>query len=156
MGLFDKMFGARRNAAASRPSLPANAAMLGNDLVVAALIGPPGHPVEAIIARAAQGELTPLVLDASLYWAFSTAEAGDTVQLPRFAELLRYAHILPSERDAHGAGLTPASESEKRHWRDVVFDRQERTRTSPRTRTRASHSCCARAATPCVRGPRPT
>lgn len=124
VGLLDKIFGARRNPTASRSSLPANAAILGNDLVVAALIGPPGHPVEDIIARAAQGELTPVVLDASLYWALSTAEPGDIVQLPRFAELLRYAHILPSERDANGAGLTPPDEDEKRHWRDVVFDRQ--------------------------------
>ncbi|WAS96344.1 hypothetical protein [Nannocystis punicea] len=125
MGLFDRLFGARQDSAANRPQLPANAAMLANDLVVAALIGPPGHPVEGIIASAARGEITPVLLDASLYWAVSTAEPGDVVQLPRFAELLRYAVILASERDAEATGFAPAGEDAKRHWRDVVFGRQE-------------------------------
>ena len=123
MGLLDKLFGARSSAPASRPALPANSKILANDLVIAALIGPPGHPVEDIIARAAQGELTPVVFDASLYWAFSTVEAADVVQFSRFAELLRYTRIQAMERSGDGWALP--TEDEKRHWRDVVFDRQQ-------------------------------
>ncbi|KIG12103.1 hypothetical protein DB30_02048 [Enhygromyxa salina] len=122
MGLFDRFRGSKP-APPPKPNLVANAAMLGNDMVLAAMIAPAGHPIESVIAQAARGEFTPVIADASLYWTLCAVRASDQFQTARLAELLRYARITPIERatsDQHG--WTPPSSDETEHWRSVVFN----------------------------------
>lgn len=135
MGLFDRWFGGKGAAGAppegephGAPPLPANAVVFANDVVLSALIGPPGAPVEGFLERAARGEVTPVVIDASLYWTWCAVQPEDTIDLARFGNLLRYARIIPTtyaDEARTGHGWTPPTEHEKAHWRDVVFDRQQ-------------------------------
>jgi hypothetical protein len=125
MGFFDRFRGSKP-APLAEPALPANAAMLGNDLVLAAMIAPAGHPIESVIAQAARGDLTPIICDASLYWTLCAVQASDRFQTARLAELLRYARIRPIDRAASdGRGWIPPSSDETEHWRSVVFDANE-------------------------------
>lgn len=61
--------------------------LLAIDMVLGALIGPPDHPIEAIIARAEAGEWTPVLLDLALYCAVASVCPGDVVDHDRFARL---------------------------------------------------------------------
>lgn len=119
MGFFDRLRGSALPPP-SPPALPANAALLGNDLVLAAMIAPLGHPIEGIIAQAARGEVTPVVGDGSLYWTLCAVLPSDTFQAARLAELLRYAQIIPLTRAGPEPWTPPAAE-ETEHWRSVVF-----------------------------------
>jgi hypothetical protein len=122
MGFFDRFRGNKPPP----PALPEDAAMLGNDMVLAAMIGEPGHPIESVIAQAARGELTPMIGDASLYWTLCAVQASDTFQAARLAELLRYARIVPIDRAAgDGRGWLPPGRDEVEHWRAVVADATE-------------------------------
>ena len=99
-------------------------AMLGIDLVLGALIGPPGCAAERVIAMAEAGELSPIVLDLALFCAMSSVRPGDTIDHVRFARLLRYAQPMASlSREPH-TPFPPPSDAEIEHWRDVVFGRQ--------------------------------
>jgi len=94
--------------------------VLGNDLVLAALIGKRSAGVEKIIGMAERGEVQLVVFDLSLFCAFSSVRPSDRVDYPRFAKLLRVAEIRPSlSRGPHG--LEPPSAAEITHWRNVVF-----------------------------------
>lgn len=121
MGFFDRLRGSK-SAPPAKPALPSNAAMLGNDLVLAAMIAPAGHPIESLIAQAARGDFTPIIGDASLYWTLCAVQASDRFQTARLAELLRYARITPIDRAASdGRGWLPPSSDETENWRSVVF-----------------------------------
>lgn len=128
MGLFDRWFSGGGAPKDTATPLPANAVMFANDVVLSALIGPPGAPVEEFLARAARGEVTPVVIDASLYWTWCAVQPDDRIDLARFAELLRYARIVPLHNGGEartGHGWNPPTEDEKSHWRNVVFGRQD-------------------------------
>lgn len=97
--------------------------VLGIDLVLGALIGPPGCAAERIIAEAERGEYTPVVIDLALYCAMSAVRPGDAIDHARFARLLRHAMPMASgAREPYGA-FTPPTTEEIEHWRDVVFGR---------------------------------
>src|SRR5688572_30183085 len=113
MGLFDRIFGEKPAASA----MPKDAAMFANDLVLAALIAPEGHPIDGLIERAAQGEITPVICDSTLYWIMCSVRPTDTVRADRFAKLLQFAHILTTGRE--GRGFTTPQPEEIEHWRNV-------------------------------------
>lgn len=129
MGFFDRLRGSAPPPP-SPPPLPANAAMLANDLVLAAMIAPSGHPIDGIIGQASRGEVTPIVGDASLYWTLCAVRPTDTFQAARLAELLRYARIIPLTRDS-AAPWTPPAPEEIEHWRNVVFGAAEADEAAP-------------------------
>ena len=104
---------------------PAHAAaasplVLGNDLVVSALLSRPGAPVEKFIAMAARGEVQLAVFDLSLLCAMSSVRPKDRVDYSRFARLLQFSEIRPSlSRGPHG--LTPPTPEEVNHWRELAL-----------------------------------
>jgi len=97
--------------------------VLGIDLVLGALIGPPGCPAERIIEAAERGEWSPVILDLALFCAMSSVRPGDVIDHVRFARLLRHAHPMASHSREPHAAFDPPSDAEIEHWRDVVFDR---------------------------------
>lgn len=119
MGMFDWLKG--KNDGAERPPPASDSMILANDIVLSMLIGPTDGPADALLARVEAGEFTPVVLDASLYWAMSAIEPTDEIQAGRMARLLRYARILPLERDSDERGHPAPSADEIAHWREVVF-----------------------------------
>lgn len=98
-------------------------AVLGIDLVLGALIGPPGCPAERLLERVEAGELSPVVIDLALFCAMSAVRPGDTIDHVRFARLLRHAQPMASGAREPYTAFAPPSDSEIEHWRDVVFDR---------------------------------
>ena len=103
--------------------MPASPFMLAIDVVLGALIGPPGTAAEMIIDRAEAGEWSPVLLDLALFCAMSSVRAGDVVDHARFARLLRHAQFAASGSREPGTPFTPPSPEEIEHWRDVVFGR---------------------------------
>jgi hypothetical protein len=97
--------------------------MLAIDIVLGALIGPPGCPAEKVIARAESGEWIPVLLDLALYCAMASVRPEDTVDHARFARLLRHAKLTATGTRAEGTAFDPPSAGEIEHWRDVVFGR---------------------------------
>ncbi len=98
-------------------------AMLGIDLVLGALIGPPGCPAEKLIELAEAGEISPVVIDLALYCAMASVRPGDTIDHVRFARLLRHAMPMASGSREPCTAFEPPSLEEIEHWRDVVFGR---------------------------------
>ena len=98
--------------------------ILGIDLVLGALIGPPGCPAERLIERIEAGELSPVVIDLALFCAMSSVKPGDSIDHVRFARLLRHAQPMASHAREPYAAFARPSEEEIEHWRDVVFGRQ--------------------------------
>lgn len=96
--------------------------VLGIDLVLGALIGPPGCAAESVIARAETGEWKPVVIDLALYCALASVRDGDRVDHARFAQLLRHASIVASRSREPGASFAPPAPSEIEHWRAVVLE----------------------------------
>ena len=101
----------------------ASPVMLAIDVVLGALIGPPGCAAETVIERAEAGEWTPIVLDLALYCAFSSVHDDDRVDHARFARLMRHA-VVDTVTGRDGP-LSPPSDDEIAHWRDVVFGNDE-------------------------------
>jgi hypothetical protein len=93
-------------------------AYLHIDLVLSALIGPEGAPIERFIAAAERGEHTLEILELALYCAWCSVKPEDHVNFPRFAKLLQIGQIVPSPKP-----FDPPTEEEIAHWRDVVFGR---------------------------------
>lgn len=129
MGIFDWIRGKKPEVASS--PLPPDAMLLANDIVLSVLIQPPGGSADKLLKRVEAGELTPVVMDASLFWAMSSVQASDTMQTDRMARLLRYARILPLDSEGDARGHTVASPEEIEHWRSVVFDRGEASAVPP-------------------------
>ena len=119
MGIFDRIRGKKPEVGSSR--LPPDAMLLANDIVLSMLIETPGGSADKLLKRVEAGELTPVVMDASLFWAMSSVRASDTVQTGRMARLLRYARILPLDSEGEARGHTVASPEEIEHWRSVVL-----------------------------------
>ena len=95
--------------------------MMAIDIVLGAMIGPPGCAAEMVIERAEAGEWTPVILDLALYCALSSLRPGDTVDHARLARLLRHAELAPTmSRDA-GTPLEPPSLDEIEHWRSIAL-----------------------------------
>jgi hypothetical protein len=103
----------------------ANPVVLGIDIVLGALIGPPGTAAETIIARAEAGEWTPVLLDRALFCAMSSVRPSDRVDHPRFARLLQHAQLAASRGREAGNAFAPPTLEEIEHWRDVVFGRDQ-------------------------------
>jgi hypothetical protein len=97
--------------------------VLGIDLVLGALIGPPGCAAERLIERVEMGEFSPVVLDLALFCAMSSVRPGDQVDHARFARLLRHAQPMASGSREPYTPFAPPTDTEIEHWRDVVFDR---------------------------------
>ena len=97
--------------------------VLAIDLVLAALIGPPDHPVARLIDQLDAGEYTPILIDLALFCAMSSVKPGDVIDHVRFARLLRRAQPLASYSREPGTAFDPPSTEEIEHWRDVVFGR---------------------------------
>jgi hypothetical protein len=97
--------------------------MLAIDVVLGALIGPPGCAAELVLARAESGEWTPVLLDLALYCAMSSVRPEDRVDHARFARLLRHVQFAASGSRAQDAPFTPPSIEEIEHWRDVALGR---------------------------------
>ena len=102
----------------------ASPVMLAIDVVLGALIGPPGTAAEMVIARAEAGEWQPVVLDLALFCAMSSVRPEDTVDHARFARLLRHAQLAPSLGRNDDGSFAPPSLEEIEHWRDVALGRQ--------------------------------
>jgi hypothetical protein len=102
----------------------ASPVMLGIDIVVGALIGPPGCAAETVLARAESGEWTPVILDLALFCAMSSVRPGDRVDHARFARLLRHAALSASSSREPGTAFDPPSPEEIEHWRDVALGRE--------------------------------
>jgi hypothetical protein len=95
--------------------------MLAIDVVLGALIGPPGTAAEMVIARAEAGEWQPVMLDLALFCAMASVRPGDRIDHARFARLLRHAQLAASAgREPSGSFALPTAE-EIEHWRAVVF-----------------------------------
>jgi len=97
--------------------------VLAIDLVLGALIGPPGCLSEQFLEQCEHGEYAPFVTDLALFCAMSSVRAGDTIDHARFARLLRVTHPMASGGRADDGGFSPPSIEEIEHWRDVVFGR---------------------------------
>jgi hypothetical protein len=94
--------------------------VLGNDLVVAALLAKPGAPIDRVIAMGERGEARLVVFDLSLLCAIASVRPHDRVDYDRFARLLQFAEIRPSlSRGPHG--LTAPTKDEIAHWRSVAL-----------------------------------
>jgi hypothetical protein len=100
-----------------------NPVVLGIDLVLGALIGPPGCPAERLLDRVEAGEWSPVVIDLALYCAMASVRPGDVIDHARFARLLRHAQPQASLSREPNTAFAPPSEAEIEHWRDVVFGR---------------------------------
>ena len=98
--------------------------VLGIDLVLGALIGPPGCAAERVIEGAERGEWSPMLVDLAVFCAMSAVRPGDVIDHDRFARLLRHAQYMASGSRAPGAAFEPPSDTEIEHWRDVVFGRE--------------------------------
>jgi hypothetical protein len=98
--------------------------MLAIDVVLGALIGPPGTAAEMVIARAEAGEWQPVLLDLALFCAMSSVRPNDEVDHARFARLLRHVQFAASGSREPGAPFDPPSLEEIEHWRDVALGRQ--------------------------------
>jgi hypothetical protein len=105
--------------------MPSNSVMLAIDVVLGALIGPPGTAAEMIIERAEAGEWTPVLLDLALFCAMSSIRPEDQVDHARFARLLRHAQFAASGSRSPDEPFSPPSIEEIEHWRDVVFGRDQ-------------------------------
>jgi hypothetical protein len=103
----------------------ASPVMLAIDVVLGALIGPPGTAAEMVIARAEAGEWQPVLLDLALFCAMSSVRPGDRIDHARFARLLRHAQLAASAGREPSGSFAPPSAEEIEHWRDVVFGRAE-------------------------------
>jgi hypothetical protein len=99
--------------------------ILAIDIVLAALIGPPGNISEKVIARAESGEWQVMLLDLALYCAISSVRPGDDVDHARFARLLRHAVPQASLSRPPGGSFDVPSDEEIEHWRDVALGRQK-------------------------------
>ena len=89
------------------------------DLILSALIGPEGAPIERFIAEAERGEQQLAILELALYCAICSLRPEDQVNLPRFTRLLQFGQIVQSPKP-----FNHPSEEEIAHWRDVVFGRE--------------------------------
>lgn len=98
--------------------------VLGIDMVLMALIGPPGAPVERFIDMAAKGEMTPVILDLALHSAMSSIQPGDKVDHARFARLLQCAELRASMSRPEGGAFEPPAPEAIAHWRDVALGKQ--------------------------------
>lgn len=99
----------------------ASPVMLAVDVVLGAMIGPPGCPAEMVIERAETGEWTPVILDLALFCALSSLRPEDRVDHARLARLLRHSELAPTmSRDA-GTPLEPPSIAEIENWRTVAL-----------------------------------
>jgi hypothetical protein len=98
--------------------------MLAIDIVLAALIGPPGNISEKVIARAEAGEWQPVLLDLALFCAISSVRPEDRVDHARFARLLRHAKPAASGGRSPDGSFPIPSDGEIEHWRDVALGRQ--------------------------------
>jgi len=97
--------------------------ILGIDLVLNVLIGPPGGPGDMVVARAEAGAWTPVIIDLALFCAMASVQPGDTIDHARFARLLRHAQFRPTRSREPGEPHAQPSQEEIAHWRDVVFGR---------------------------------
>lgn len=82
--------------------------MLAIDVVLGALIGPPGCAAESVIARGESGEWIPVLLDLALFCAMSSVRPEDTVDHARFAPLLRHAAFAASGSREPGTAFAVA------------------------------------------------
>ena len=98
-------------------------AVLAIDLVLGALIGPPGCPAERLLEQIERGEWSPVLIDLALYCAMSSVRPGDVIDHARFARLLRHAQPMASQSREPYTAFTPPSDAEIERWRDVVFGR---------------------------------
>jgi|SRR5215469_10239455 len=89
------------------------------DLILSALIGPEGAPIERFIADAKCGKQQLAILELALYCAVCSLQPGDQVNLPRFARLLQFGQIVQSPKP-----FNHPTQEEITHWRDVVFGRE--------------------------------
>jgi hypothetical protein len=99
----------------------ASPVMLAIDVVLGALIGPPGTAAEMVIARAEAGEWQPVLLDLALFCAMASVRPGDRIDHARFATLLRHAQLAASAGREPNGSFAPPSAEEIEHWRAVVF-----------------------------------
>lgn len=99
----------------------ASPVMLAVDVVLGAMIGPPGCPAEMVIERAEAGEWTPVILDLALFCAMSSLSPEDKVDHARLARLLRLAELAPTMSREGGTPLEPPSRAEIENWRTVAL-----------------------------------
>ena len=95
--------------------------MLATDVLLGALIGPPGCLAENVIQRVESGEWTPVVPDLALFCAVASVRVEDTVDHARFARLMRHAEFTTVINRRPGMPHDPPSESEIEHWRNVAL-----------------------------------
>jgi len=98
--------------------------MLAIDIVLAALIGPPGCAADMVLERSEAGEWSPVILDLAIFCAMMSVRPEERVDHARFARLLRHATFAASHGRAEGEPFAPPSPEEIEHWRDVALGRQ--------------------------------
>lgn len=99
----------------------ASPVMIAIDIVLGAMIGPPGGAADMVIERAEAGDWTPVILDLALFCALSSVRPEDRVDHVRLARLLRHAELAPTLSRDTGTSLEPPSEDEIEHWRAVAL-----------------------------------
>jgi hypothetical protein len=90
------------------------------DLILAALIGPAGAPVERLIAEAERGQHDLEMLEIALYYSFCSLQAQDRLDHRRFVKLLRCARVVPGPESSRP--LEPPLAEEIARWRDAALN----------------------------------
>jgi len=114
--------------------------MLAIDVVLGALIGPPGTAAEMVIDRAERGEWTPVLLDLALFCAMSSVRPGDQVDHARFARLVRHVAFAASGSREPNTAFDPPSPEEIEHWRAVALGLDT---GDPDDDNESTGSCCS-------------
>jgi hypothetical protein len=99
--------------------------MLAIDAVLAALIGSTPNSMDVLIRKAAKGEITLIVEQLALYCALSSVREEDSLNIKRFADLLKYARIqqdVPEDLGSMDRESWTPSDAEIENWRRCALD----------------------------------
>ena len=96
--------------------------MLAVDAILEVIIGNKPERIDHLLEEARRGHIELLILQEALYWALYSVRENDPVDIPRLAELLRYARIQSLEEpDSSERGTRKPSQMEVDHWRAIAL-----------------------------------
>lgn len=96
--------------------------LLAIDVILSALIGPtPGH-VDKLIDEARKAEIQIVIEHFALFCALRSLRDGDTINIVRFTELMKYSQIQTSKfRQLEDRESWEPAEEEIDRWRTVAL-----------------------------------